>query len=59
MIPDSAILSDQSQKIVMVVKPDDSVAPRVIRPGPSIDGLRVVREGLSKDDVIIIEGLIK
>ncbi|HEY4163809.1 MAG TPA: efflux RND transporter periplasmic adaptor subunit [Dongiaceae bacterium] len=58
MIPDSAILSDQSQKIVMVVNPDDSVAPRVIRPGPAIDGLRVVREGLSKDDVIIIDGIM-
>jgi RND family efflux transporter MFP subunit len=59
MIPDSAILSDQSQKIVMVVQPDDSVAPRVIRPGPSIDGLRVVREGLSPDDVIVIDGLVR
>jgi RND family efflux transporter MFP subunit len=59
MIPDSAILSDQSQKIVMTVKPDNSVVPKVIRPGPFIDGLRVVREGLSPDDVIVIDGLTR
>lgn len=59
LIPDSAMLSDQSQKIVMVVKPDGIVEPRVIRPGPLIDGLRVVREGLTGDDEIIIDGLLR
>jgi RND family efflux transporter MFP subunit len=59
LIPDSAILSDQSQKIVMTVNPDISVVPKVIRPGPGIDGLRVVREGLSPNDVIIIDGLMR
>lgn len=59
LIPDGAILSDQSQKIVMVVKADGVVEPRVIRPGPLIDGLRVVREGLTGDDDIIIDGLLR
>lgn len=59
LIPDGAILSDQSQKIVMVVKDDGVVEPRVIRPGPLIDGLRVVREGLTGDDTIIIDGLLR
>lgn len=36
LIPDSAILSDQSQKIVMVVKADGVVEPRVIRPGAKV-----------------------
>ncbi|MDY0873664.1 efflux RND transporter periplasmic adaptor subunit [Dongia rigui] len=59
LIPDSAILSDQSQKIVMTVAGDGTVAPRVIRPGPLIDGLRVVREGLTGDDQIVIDGLLR
>jgi RND family efflux transporter MFP subunit len=59
LIPDSAILSDQSQKIVMVVKDDGVVEPRVVRPGPLIEGLRVIREGLTGDDQIIIDGLLR
>lgn len=59
LIPDAAILSDQARKIVMIVKEDGSVLPRAIRPGPLIDGLRVVREGLSGDDSIIIAGLTR
>lgn len=59
LIPDSAILSDQSQKIVMTVAADGTVTPRVIRPGPSYEGLRIVREGLSGDDTIIIDGLVR
>jgi hypothetical protein len=35
------------------------VSPKVIRPGPNYQGLRIVRDGLSKDDVIIIDGLLR
>jgi RND family efflux transporter MFP subunit len=59
LIPDSAILSDQSRKIVMTVDAEGSVTPKVIRPGPMIDGLRIVRDGLSGSDVIIIDGLLR
>ena len=59
LIPDSAILSDQSRKIVMTVGADGTVAPKVIRPGPMIDGLRIVREGLVGSDVIIVDGLLR
>ncbi|WP_374649702.1 efflux RND transporter periplasmic adaptor subunit [Dongia sp.] len=59
LIPDSAILSDQSQKIVMTVREDGTVEPRVVRPGPLIEGLRVIREGLSGDEQIIIDGLLR
>ena len=59
LIPDSAIVSDQAKKIVMTVDKDGKVAPKVIRPGPNYQGLRIVRDGLSKDDVIIIDGLLR
>lgn len=59
LIPDSAIVSDQSNKIVMTVTPEGKVVPKPIRPGPSYQGLRIVRKGLSADDVIIIDGLLR
>jgi RND family efflux transporter MFP subunit len=59
LIPDSAVLTDQSRKIVMTVKDDGTVEPRVIRPGPIVDGLRVVRDGLGPKDRIIINGLVR
>ena len=33
------------------------MTPRVVRPGPRIDGYRVVREGLKGDETIVITGL--
>jgi RND family efflux transporter MFP subunit len=59
LIPDEAIVTDQSRKIVMTVKEDGTVEPRIIRPGPIIDGLRVVRDGLGPADRIIINGLLR
>ena len=59
LIPDSAIVSDQSQKIVMTVSADGTVVPKAIRPGPQYQGLRIVRKGLSPDDTIIIDGLLR
>ena len=56
---DAAIVTDQSNKIVMTVTGDGTVVPKPIRPGPIIDGLRVVREGLKADDNVIINGLVR
>jgi multidrug efflux system membrane fusion protein len=57
LLPDSAIATDQSRKIVFVVKDDDTVEARPIMLGPLDDGLRVVREGLKPEDRVIVEGL--
>lgn len=59
LIPDSAILTDQSQKVVMTVDHDGTVTPKAIRPGPIYDGLRIIRAGLSAGDRVIINGLIR
>jgi len=61
LIPDSAIVTDQSHKIVMTVGADGVVVPKIIRPGPFYDelGLRIVREGLEPTDQIVINGLIR
>ncbi len=58
LVPDSAIVTDQSRKLVMTVK-DGTVIPKVIKPGPMQDGLRVIRDGIAPDDQIIINGLMR
>lgn len=57
LVPDAAIATDQSRKIVMLVKPDDTVEARQVTLGPLDQGLRVIREGLKPDDRVIIDGL--
>lgn len=57
LVPDESISADQDRRVVMVVGDDGSVAPKVVRPGPREDGYRVIREGLTGDETIIINGL--
>jgi RND family efflux transporter MFP subunit len=57
LLPESAIATDQSRKIVFVVKNDDTVEARPVVLGPLDEGLRVVREGLKPEDRVIVEGL--
>ena len=57
MVPDAAILADQSGRMVLTVAPDGTVAPRPVQLGPLVDGLRVVRSGLAPEDRVIIGGL--
>jgi RND family efflux transporter MFP subunit len=60
LVPDSAIVTDQSNRIVMTVAEDGTVVPKVIRPGPAQPGgLRIVREGLTGEEKIIINGLVR
>jgi RND family efflux transporter MFP subunit len=57
LLPDVAIATDQSRKIVFVVKDDNTVEARPVVLGPLDDGLRVIREGLKPEDKVIVEGL--
>ncbi|TAD90602.1 MAG: efflux RND transporter periplasmic adaptor subunit [Alphaproteobacteria bacterium] len=57
LIPDEAIGTDQDRRFVWVVAADGAVRPQVIRPGPRIDGYRVVRSGLTGEETIVISGL--
>ena len=59
LIPDEAIGSDQDRRIVYVVGEGGKVSPRVIRPGPRIDGYRVVRKGLTGEETIVVNGLMR
>ncbi|WP_072394212.1 efflux RND transporter periplasmic adaptor subunit [Hyphomicrobium sp. CS1GBMeth3] len=56
MIPDEAVTVDQASRVVFVVK-DGKAELRNVKLGPMVDGLRVVREGLSAEDVVVTSGL--
>src|SRR5258708_962546 len=57
LLPDTAIATDQSRKIVFVVKDDNTVEAKPVVLGPLDDGLRVIREGLKAEDRVIVDGL--
>lgn len=57
LIPDSAIATEQSDRVVYVVGPDDRIEARIVTLGPLVDGLRVIRDGLTADDRVVVEGL--
>lgn len=59
LIPDEALVSDQSRKIVMTVNDDNTIVPKIVRPGPTHDGLRIIRDGLAPTDRMVIDGLLR
>lgn len=59
LIPDAAVMADQSAKVVMTVADDGTVKPQPVELGPLYGDLRVVRSGLSADDRVIVGGLLR
>ena len=59
MVPDEAIVTDQTRRLVYVVGPDGKTAPRNVETGPLVEGLRVVRAGLAPTDRVVLDGLAR
>ncbi|KAB0266487.1 efflux RND transporter periplasmic adaptor subunit [Microvirga brassicacearum] len=59
LIPDEAVGNDQDRRVVYVVGADNSVSIRPVRPGPKIDGYRVIRTGLKGDETIVVNGIVR
>ncbi len=57
LVTDRAIGTDQGQKFVYVVDGKNEVVFRAVKLGSVHSGLRVITEGLSSSDSIIIDGL--
>jgi RND family efflux transporter MFP subunit len=57
LVPDTAVLPDQSQHIVMTVAPDGTVVPKQVETGDLRGSLRVIRSGLAPSDRVIIDGI--
>jgi len=57
LVPDEAVVADQDRRLVWVFTADGTVSARQIRPGPRHDGYRIVRQGLTGDETIVIAGV--
>jgi RND family efflux transporter MFP subunit len=59
LLPDEALLTDQSRKLVMTVADDGTVVPKPVETGPLEGGLRIITGGLAPTDRVIINGLMR
>ncbi|HUO12776.1 MAG TPA: efflux RND transporter periplasmic adaptor subunit [Caulobacteraceae bacterium] len=57
LVPDQAIVVDQSREVVYVVGADGNVVAHQVEIGPVVDGLRVIRSGVGPHDLIVIDGV--
>jgi RND family efflux transporter MFP subunit len=57
LIPDEAIVAQQSDQIVFVVGAGGEVQQRKVRMGPRVGDLRVIQSGLKADEQVIIDGV--
>lgn len=58
LVPDAAVLPDQSHHIVLTVGKDGIVVAKLVETGDVRGALRVIRSGLAADDRVIIDGLV-
>jgi RND family efflux transporter MFP subunit len=58
-VPETAVEADQGLKRVLLVNADGVVEPRPVRLGPTLDGVRVVLEGLEPTDRVIVNGMAR
>jgi RND family efflux transporter MFP subunit len=59
MVPDAAIGTEQVRKFVYVVDQDDIARQRFVTLGEVTDELRVIKQGISANDRVIINGLMR
>jgi multidrug efflux system membrane fusion protein len=59
LVPDEAIGADQDQRVVYTVDADGNVTPKSVRLGPKLYGYRVIRSGMTGDETIIVNGLMR
>jgi len=57
LVPDTAVLPDQSGHIVLTVGPNNVVTPKAVEIGDLRGGLRIITSGLSPSDRVIINGI--
>lgn len=59
LLPDEAIGSDQDRRVVYVVGENNVVNLKPVRIGPRIDGYRVIRDGLTGNETVVVNGLAR
>lgn len=59
LVPDRAVVADQNRRLLRTVDGEGKVSSIEVRPGPRIDGYRVIREGLDGSETIVVEGIVR
>lgn len=57
LVPDAAVVTDASRRIVYVVDPEETVVAKPVELGPQVGSLRVIRSGISRQDRVIVSGV--
>ena len=57
LVEDRAVGTDLDRRFVLVVGADHKVESRTVTLGPLVDGLRVIRQGLTAGELIVVNGL--
>ncbi|QGZ42497.1 multidrug efflux system membrane fusion protein [Pseudoduganella flava] len=57
LINDRAVGTDQNRKFVFVIGKDNKAEYRPVKLGATVDGMRVVKEGLKPNEKIVVNGL--
>ena len=57
LVRDGAVGTDLDKRYVLIVNKDNAIEQRPVTLGPNLDGLRVVRSGLSQGDLVVVNGL--
>jgi RND family efflux transporter MFP subunit len=57
LVSERAIGTDQAQKYVLTVTSTNTVAYQAVTLGPVVDGMRIIRSGVSPGEKIIVNGL--
>ncbi|MDQ0505621.1 efflux RND transporter periplasmic adaptor subunit, partial [Xanthobacter agilis] len=59
VVPDAAIGTEQVKKFVYVVGPDNTVSQRFVTLGATVGDQRAILEGLTPQDVVVVNGLMR
>lgn len=59
LVPDAAVATEQVRKFVYTIGADNVATPKYVTLGPVVDGLRVIATGLSADDTVVVNGLMR
>jgi RND family efflux transporter MFP subunit len=59
LVPDAAIGSEQARKYVLVVDAENVARPKYVTLGDLAGDLRVIKDGLSPDDRVVINGIAR
>lgn len=59
VVPQDAIVTNNDDKYVFIVKNDNTVEKRAVTTGKNIDGVIQIESGVSEDEVIVVEGMLQ